>query len=833
MLTVLAPHQLDSWLDYRRKLFAAAVWSFTLRSGALVGSDVCAMTILSGSFARSLALSAAGMLAGAAAPAFAADDLLSLCAMSGSGQPVSASASMLADAVSAERQFVESADPVKAADQVIAQLGSRTRGEADVDANALARYCAAAGEAFRLGKTGSAYQARAILLGAFRNAEGLSDRGTSALVAYRLGLVTVGSGGGGVRSARARAEAAQVPASIVSRDAGPCSQLGDPGIVGRSSAVMTVTALRCSIERAGASQNFEIGAKANLRLARFWLEYGRRNPDDFEKSRGQARKVALAALEPTGRIADTDLRVNLLSRLADVALDARGIDSLALSGIPDALEGSAAGQPSRIALAEGLRGRLALASGDKSGAAARFRSAIFHETQSDAPLRLPDWHLLLAEAEPDRKDMHIMAAFRALGATRPLMQRFDSVTEESNFSVRIRPVFEAVVDVLLAQDVTSDDDSRIAGVQAIVEQYRQAELQSVFGSDCVPARVAIDPRDLRDNEVILYPILLSDRVELLYASGKGDRRYKRLAVNRSVDRADVVRLVGQMIGSTSVAEDDEWRDPAKQLYQILIAPLEKELVSGSTLVIVPDGPLAGLPFSTLLDANGQSLVNRTKISVVPSLAYAQPGDLRKPGDIRVVAAALEKEVLLAGGVFPKLEGTADEARAVVAGSRGSRMIENFHRADLVQALNAQRVDVLHLATHASFNGRSDRSFIVADGEAIPIAELRLLIGQNLLRGENLDLLVLSACETAVGDDEASMGLAGAAVQSGANSALASLWEVSDLGTSELMKAFYQRYRAGETKADALRNAQLAMIAKGGEFADPSVWAAFTLLGSWR
>jgi CHAT domain-containing protein len=151
----------------------------------------------------------------------------------------------------------------------------------------------------------------------------------------------------------------------------------------------------------------------------------------------------------------------------------------------------------------------------------------------------------------------------------------------------------------------------------------------------------------------------------------------------------------------------------------------------------------------------------------------------------------------------------------------------------VRALSGQRVDVLHLATHASFNGRSDRSYIVADGEAIPIAELRLLIAQNLARGENLDLLVLSACETAVGDDEANMGLAGAAVQSGANSALASLWEVNDLGTSELMKAFYQRYRAGETKADALRNAQLAMIAKGGEFADPNIWAAFTLLGSWR
>ena len=91
----------------------------------------------------------------------------------------------------------------------------------------------------------------------------------------------------------------------------------------------------------------------------------------------------------------------------------------------------------------------------------------------------------------------------------------------------------------------------------------------------------------------------------------------------------------------------------------------------------------------------------------------------------------------------------------------------------------------------------------------------------------------SACETAVGDDEASMGLAGAAVQSGAVSAIASLWKVSDAGTVALMQAFYGFYRQGQSKSEAMRNAQLAMIDKGGAFADPSVWAAFTLLGAWR
>jgi CHAT domain-containing protein len=782
---------------------------------------------------RRLALFVAALLCGQSSVAAAADDLLSLCSMEAGAQVADADPTLLNEAGNVERQIGESRDPVMAADQVIARLGTQTRGAVANDPRALARYCAAAGEAFRLGKMGNAFQARALLLGAFRNSEGSGDGGTSALVAYRLGLVTVGSGGQSGQRSAVITPAAIPAAPAGPAEEGPCGELANPSITTRSNAIITVTALRCSIRRARASENFDIGAKADLRLARFWLDQARRDPGSASRALAEARRVATDALAPAARIADEQARSLLLGRLAEVILDSGGPAGARLDALPAMVERSGSGNVVASALAEGLRGRIALSSGNRDKASAHLRQAIYLESQSDAPLRLADWHLLLAAADPERADVHTLEAFRALGATRPLMPRFDPLTEESNFSIRIRPVFEAVVDVLLRNPPSQDDGRYIANVQEIVEQYRQAELQNVFGNDCVPARIPVDPKQLKADEAILYPVLLGDRVELIYASGKGDKTYRRLTPNRDVGRAEVVRLVAQLTDATSTPDSQGWRDPAKRLYDILIAPIEAELPSGGTLVIVPDGPLAGLPFAALIDRNGQPLVQRTKLSVVPSLAYAQPGGRAAQKDIRVVAAALEKEVALGGGVFPKLEGTADEAKAVVQGSRGSRVIENFKRADLIAALSQQRVDVLHLATHASFNGRSDRSFIVADGEAIPISELRTLVAQNLARGEDLDLLVLSACETAVGDDEASMGLAGAAVQSGASSAIASLWEVSDLGTSELMKGFYARYRAGETKADALRNAQLALIERGGEFADPNVWAAFTLLGSWR
>ena len=78
-----------------------------------------------------------------------------------------------------------------------------------------------------------------------------------------------------------------------------------------------------------------------------------------------------------------------------------------------------------------------------------------------------------------------------------------------------------------------------------------------------------------------------------------------------------------------------------------------------------------------------------------------------------------------------------------------------------------------------------------------------------------------------------MGLAGAAVQAGASSAIASLWEINDTGTVSLMQKFYNGYRAGQSKSEALREAQLAMIQAGGDNADPYIWAAFVLLGAWR
>ena len=700
-----------------------------------------------------------------------------------------------------------------------------------------AAYCAVAGEAMRLAPSGNAADAQRYLLRAVTLAEQADDAPIAALAAYRLGLAattsTATGDGRGARSAVRTAAVAPAVDTTSLEAAGPCRDLVTRGLT-RTGAQLSRTALGCSVARGRSGGVPDQAALAGLKLARVALADIKARPLAARGLRNEAREAALGAMVDAERIADPYLRAELLGRSAEVGLDAGLEDTAALSAAIAAMQAAVPDDPASQAFAAALVGRIALGAGDRGAASAALQRAVFLESQRPQPLRLSDWMLLLAQAEPERRDAHLMQAYTALESVRPILPMVDPLTEESNFTLRMQPVFEAAVDVQLAS--TSDDPVRIAMAQGIIEAYRQAELQSAFGPNCVPPSDPVRPADLREGEILLYPVLLADRVELIYAvrDGEGPPRFSRLPADRSMNRARVTALVNEASYSAGYGGDSAWRDPSRQLYDLLIKPIEGHLSPGSTLVIVPDGALRALPFALLTDAKQTFLIQKTRLSVAPALSYSQPGVDRGERELAVVAASLEKEVVLPAGTFAKLEATGEEARVAYAEGQGrGQLLTDFNKAELSQALSRGRVDVLHLATHAAFNGRSDRSFIVANDEAIPMSELREMIGGNRARGDEIDLLILSACETAVGDDQATMGLAGAAVQAGAVSAIASLWEVSDAGTVELMRGFYSAYRDGQSKAEALRSAQIAMIEQGGDDADPNVWAAFTLLGGWR
>jgi len=143
---------------------------------------------------------------------------------------------------------------------------------------------------------------------------------------------------------------------------------------------------------------------------------------------------------------------------------------------------------------------------------------------------------------------------------------------------------------------------------------------------------------------------------------------------------------------------------------------------------------------------------------------------------------------------------------------------------------------VHLATHGQFSSNLEDTFILTWSDRISINQLNnLLRGADVNRQRPIELLVMSACQTAAGDQRAALGLAGMAVQAGARSTLASLWSVDDQATSELMVRFYQELAKGNvTKAESLRQAELAMLHHPESYLQrPFYWAAFVLLGNWR
>ncbi|WP_337187625.1 CHAT domain-containing protein [Phenylobacterium sp.] len=714
-------------------------------------------------------------------------------------------------------------------------------------AQAVSEYCAAAGELMRVSAQGSQYQAQTYLLGAFQTASAEGLNRPASLAAYRLGLVSLsgstvsGTRGGARRGVRGAAAAVdQVRQQTSAADSGPCDLLRNTALLINANLGVSTASLACAAEQARLSGDERTAALADLRLARLRLSVAESDAAAAADFRRQAGGAASSGLVSAHRLADPALRAEVLGRLAQAALDARGLAAAPeVVRAIDAIRAAQPAGPAAQAVAAVLEARLAFLAGDVAPARGLMDAALLAESQRDLPARLPEWRLLLAEIDPDHREAHVLAAYDALEAVRPLLPRFDPLTEETAFSLYMRRIFQSAVDVQLAGAVGAREAVRVRDAQQIVEAYRQAELQSVFGSECIPAREPLTPEALQAGEVLLYPILLPDRLELLYVTGGagGEARFRRLPPNRAIDRQALSRLVESAVLSLSYGEDENWRPASRQLYDLLIRPIEGELTEGSLLAVVPDGALRSLPFAMLLDSENRYLVQRSRVAVAPALAYSQAGGAGQDERLQLLAASLEMEVRVPAGYFEKLEGTANEAKvaAVADGQRieRARLIENFRKADLVQALTREQVNVLHLATHASFNGRSDRAFIVANGEVILLSELRQILSANRTRGDELDLLVLSACETAVGDDEASMGLAGAAVQAGAKSAIASLWPVNDAGTAELMKTFYGLYREGRSKSQALREAQLALIGGGGENAAPGIWAAFTLLGAWR
>lgn len=296
----------------------------------------------------------------------------------------------------------------------------------------------------------------------------------------------------------------------------------------------------------------------------------------------------------------------------------------------------------------------------------------------------------------------------------------------------------------------------------------------------------------------------------------------------------------------------------ERLHQWLIEPFEAEFLKprgiDSLLVCLWAG-MRGLPLGALYDGE-QFLIEKYSVTTIPAFNlvdhdYTPPSQRR---NILAMGASEFEEQAPLPAVPLELENILNSFQ-----TERSFLNQEFTVANLEQQLRQANQDyapfnVVHLATHASFHpGTPDNSYIQFWDRRLRLNEMATLPWNR----PPLDLLVLSACETAVGNNEAEMGFAGLALNAGVKSALASLWSVSDAGTLVLMSEFYQQLQNAPTKAEALRQAQLRLLRKESqvqsdrlvlsrgevsvpsslnltgqvEFSHPFFWAGFTLISS--
>jgi CHAT domain-containing protein len=378
-----------------------------------------------------------------------------------------------------------------------------------------------------------------------------------------------------------------------------------------------------------------------------------------------------------------------------------------------------------------------------------------------------------------------------------------------------------------AADKGGDSQDNLKLARKVIEALQLAELDNFFGDACLPSKlVQIDEIDTQ--AAVIYPIILSDRLEVILSVPKQPlRHYATQLPSNEIDKI-LENFYSSLFPGYS---NNDRLQLAKQVYDWLIRPADAALASSNikTLVFIPDGFLRNVPMTALYDGQ-QYLVEKYSITYSPGLQLFSEGLESK--DLTVLAAALTE----ARQGFSALPGVEGEIKKISSEVK-SKILENqeFTLSSFQNAIEGLSYPIVHLATHGQFSSNPEETFLLTWDNQIKVKDLDLFFQKSRFGlAKTIELLVMSACQTAAGDKRAALGLAGVALRSGARSTIASLWSVNDESTAELMSEFYRQLTQRDkntTKAEALRQAQLSLL-HNSSHKHPYFWASFVLVGNW-
>lgn len=439
------------------------------------------------------------------------------------------------------------------------------------------------------------------------------------------------------------------------------------------------------------------------------------------------------------------------------------------------------------------------------------------------------WQLgRILKQQPQPQIPGAMAAYdEAVDTLKSLRRDLVAVSQDVQFDFRdrVEPVYREYVDLLLKPENPPLENLKRA--REVIEELQLAELDNFFRDACLQAKPQtldrIDP-----NAVAIYNIVLGDRMEVIARLPGGDNNnlfHYRVRVPRP-ERVVVLKELRQQLQLPDAYQ--RIKQLSQQAYQWLIKPLEPQLKGNETLVFVLDGEWRNIPPAALYDGE-HYLIEKHPIAIQPSFQLLDSQPLSQP--LKGITAGLENYP-----GWPTLPNIDQELQAVRnAGVETFQLLDNdFTQKELEALIRSNTFGVVHLATHGQFSSRSEDTFILAADGPINLKQLdNLLRSRDLNQAKSIDLLVLTACQTAQGDDRAILGLAGVAVRVGARSTVASVWSLQHESVKDFISLFYQNLTQGVSRAEALRQAQLSFLADKNNYDAPLHWAPYVLVGDWR
>ncbi|WP_176453048.1 CHAT domain-containing protein [Pseudanabaena sp. SR411] len=329
---------------------------------------------------------------------------------------------------------------------------------------------------------------------------------------------------------------------------------------------------------------------------------------------------------------------------------------------------------------------------------------------------------------------------------------------------------------------------------------------------------------LPQGHALLYPLILGDRLELILFIPNKTPIHRSVAIKE----VDITQLVVDFKIGLRDPDSLDVIEPATKLYNLLIKPIEADLTNTNTILYSPDGLLRYVPISALYDGK-QWLVEKYRVNNL--ISYSLSDFTPKPAKpLRIFAGAFggAQNTTKFGQIG--LPATVTEVQSISeALPNTTKLVANDFSRKATES-QMQNKNIVHLATHAEFNsGKPEDSFLIfGNGDKVLLSEMKDLPMSNV------DLIVLSACQTGVGKLGNGIEVLGFGYQvqrAGAKAAIASLWQVSDEGTQALMQAFYNDVKKGDrSKAESLRQAQIATI-RSKDFSHPYYWSAFILISN--